>query len=108
MLGFRRSVKNICNGGTSLDVSPGGRSTAMTMTRFHLPVVGQPAPIRGLDPAGAAVAVRGDALMDGFARRVRYLRVSVTDRCNFRCSYCMPESLVDRMHFQPRAAVLTF
>ncbi len=28
--------------------------------------------------------------MDPFRRRIRYLRVSVTDRCNFRCAYCMP------------------
>src|SRR3954468_6275603 len=78
------------------------------MTRFHLPVVSQPPPIPGLGSAGGAATVSGDPLVDGFARRVRYLRVSVTDRCNFRCSYCMPETLVDRMHFQPRAAVLTF
>jgi cyclic pyranopterin phosphate synthase len=49
-----------------------------------------------------------DTLVDGFARRIRYLRISVTDRCNYRCTYCMPESLEDRMHFQPRSAVLTF
>jgi cyclic pyranopterin phosphate synthase len=30
-------------------------------------------------------------LVDGFGRRIRNLRVSVTDRCNFRCQYCMPE-----------------
>jgi cyclic pyranopterin phosphate synthase len=30
-------------------------------------------------------------LIDAFGRRVHYLRVSVTDRCNLRCSYCMPE-----------------
>jgi cyclic pyranopterin phosphate synthase len=52
--------------------------------------------------------VPADPLVDGFARRIRYLRVSVTDRCNYRCSYCMPETLEDRMQFQPRAALLTF
>lgn len=31
-----------------------------------------------------------DALTDRWRRRIRYLRVSVTDRCNYRCSYCMP------------------
>ncbi|MCX5743991.1 MAG: GTP 3',8-cyclase MoaA [Proteobacteria bacterium] len=46
--------------------------------------------------------------MDSFARRVRYLRISVTDRCNYRCSYCMPVELEDQLVFQPRAAVLTF
>ena len=30
-------------------------------------------------------------LLDGFGRRVEYLRLSVTDRCDLRCSYCMPE-----------------
>jgi cyclic pyranopterin phosphate synthase len=49
-----------------------------------------------------------DPLVDTFARRIRYLRVSVTDRCNYRCTYCMPEELEDQMRFSPRAAVLTF
>ena len=31
------------------------------------------------------------ALMDRFGRRIEYLRLSVTDRCDLRCSYCMPE-----------------
>jgi cyclic pyranopterin phosphate synthase len=58
-------------------------------------------------PPGAAVgavAPSGDPLLDPFARRVRYLRVSVTDRCNFRCVYCMPEDV----QFRPRAELLTF
>ena len=42
-------------------------------------------------------------LVDRFARRITYLRLSVTDRCDLRCSYCMPE----RMTFLPRAEVLT-
>ena len=36
-----------------------------------------------------------DALIDGHARRITYLRVSLTDRCNYRCTYCMPEEGVD-------------
>ncbi len=47
-------------------------------------------------------------MVDGFARRVRYLRISVTDRCNYRCAYCMPEELGDQVAFEPRSAVLTF
>lgn len=35
--------------------------------------------------------VRLDGLSDAFARPIRYLRVSVTDKCNLRCVYCMPE-----------------
>ena len=30
-------------------------------------------------------------MIDGFGRSIDYLRISVTDRCNFRCTYCMPE-----------------
>ena len=44
-------------------------------------------------------------LVDGERRRVRYLRLSVTDRCNFRCVYCMPEEGLD---FRPRAEVLSY
>ncbi len=50
----------------------------------------------------------GNPLTDSFARRIRYLRVSVTDRCNYRCSYCMPEALADQLEFEPRAGVLSF
>jgi cyclic pyranopterin phosphate synthase len=44
--------------------------------------------------------------LDTFARRIRYLRISVTDRCNYRCSYCMPEGEV--VESSPRSAVLSF
>jgi len=42
-------------------------------------------------------------LMDGYARKVDYLRMSVTDRCDFRCVYCMAEE----MTFLPRQQILT-
>jgi cyclic pyranopterin phosphate synthase len=45
----------------------------------------RPAPGPGMDPAGAS-----GALVDAFGRHLTYLRVSVTDRCNLRCSYCLP------------------
>ncbi len=35
------------------------------------------------------------ALVDGFNREINYLRISVTDRCNLRCQYCMPECGID-------------
>ncbi len=44
-------------------------------------------------------------LIDTFGRVHRDLRISVTDRCNFRCTYCMPE---EGMEWIPRAEVLTF
>ena len=46
---------------------------------------------------------------DKFGRPFRDLRISITDRCNFRCPYCMPEEIYgDRYEFLPRADLLTF
>ena len=42
-------------------------------------------------------------LIDPFQRTIQYLRVSVTDRCDFRCVYCMAED----MTFLPKAEILT-
>nr|MBA2540484.1 radical SAM protein [Deltaproteobacteria bacterium] len=70
------------------------------MTRVHLPI------LDGNLVVGSAPS--GDPLVDSFARRIRYLRISVTDRCNYRCTYCMPEALSDQLVFEPRSAVLTF
>jgi cyclic pyranopterin phosphate synthase len=46
-----------------------------------------------------------EVLVDSFGRTVRDLRISVTDRCNFRCQYCMPE---EGMAWTPRSEILTF
>jgi len=43
-------------------------------------------------------------MIDGFGRTIDYLRLSVTDRCNFRCHYCMPEL----QKFLPHRDLLTF
>ena len=44
-------------------------------------------------------------LADTFGRVHRDLRISVTDRCNFRCTYCMPE---EGMQWLPREDILTY
>jgi len=44
-------------------------------------------------------------LVDPFGRTIRDLRISVTDRCNFRCTYCMP---AEGMQWVPRSEVLSF
>jgi len=44
-----------------------------------------------------------DQLIDRFGRKITYLRISITDRCDFRCVYCMAE----QMEFLPRAAILS-
>lgn len=43
-------------------------------------------------------------MIDGFGRKIDYLRISVTDRCNFRCHYCMPEEQT----FLPHADLLDY
>jgi GTP 3',8-cyclase len=48
-------------------------------------------------------------MRDRFNRPLRDLRISVTDRCNFRCTYCMPSEIFgEAYHFLPRAELLTF
>ena len=42
--------------------------------------------------------------LDGFGREIDYLRISLTDRCNLRCTYCMP---LDGHAFGAREDVLT-
>jgi len=53
----------------------------------------------------SVAAPRVHELTDSFGRTVRDLRISVTDRCNFRCVYCMPE---EGMKWVPRDEILTF
>lgn len=48
-------------------------------------------------------------LSDRLGRPLRDLRISVTDRCNFRCSYCMPKEVFDKdYHFLPHSSLLSF
>jgi cyclic pyranopterin phosphate synthase len=50
-----------------------------------------------------------ERLVDRLGRPIRDLRISVTDRCNFRCVYCMPKEVFGRDYpFLPRAELLTF
>jgi hypothetical protein len=52
---------------------------------------------------------RMTALTDTLARPLRDLRISVTDRCNFRCTYCMPKEVFGRDYaFLPRDQLLSF
>ena len=47
--------------------------------------------------------VLSNSMIDSFGRRITYVRMSVTDRCDLRCRYCMAET----MKFVPRKDVLT-
>jgi hypothetical protein len=55
------------------------------------------------DIAAQGPQAAAEPLIDGFGRTVTYLRLSVTDRCDLRCIYCMAE----HMTFLPKAEVLT-
>ena len=44
-------------------------------------------------------------LVDQFGRRIEYLRISVTDRCNFRCLYCMPHEGLEGL---PKGDILSY
>ncbi|HCP76867.1 MAG TPA: GTP 3',8-cyclase MoaA, partial [Pusillimonas sp.] len=51
----------------------------------------------------------GEPLQDTRKRPLRDLRISVTDRCNFRCTYCMPREVFDANYdFMPHASLLSF
>lgn len=52
-----------------------------------------------------AGAPASEALRDQFGRRIEYLRISVTDRCNFRCVYCMPR---EGLPWLPKAEILSY
>src|SRR3982751_6176695 len=57
----------------------------------------------------AAPPFTGGTLVDTRARAMHDLRISVTDRCNFRCVYCMPRETFGADHpFLPYSAILTF
>jgi cyclic pyranopterin phosphate synthase len=76
------------------------------MTDRIIPVLDARAALRV--PAGPAVAADG-LVADRLDRRLRDLRISVTDRCNFRCTYCMPSHVFDADYpFLPHAALLSF
>jgi cyclic pyranopterin phosphate synthase len=77
-----------------------------------IPLIDERKPSR---PQGLPVAVPEPGLdatgllADALGRPLRDLRISVTDRCNFRCSYCMPKEVFDHYHqFLPHADLLSF
>ncbi len=66
---------------------------------------GRPATV----PASLPASALGGRLADRLGRPLRDLRISVTDRCNFRCSYCMPKEVFDKDYpYLPQADLLSF
>ena len=56
-------------------------------------------------PNSRSLPHRSGGLVDNHGRRITYLRLAITDRCNLRCRYCMPEEGVE---FVPHAEILSF
>ena len=62
-----------------------------------------------LPPVPAVLTAPSGMLRDQLARPLQDLRISVTDRCNFRCVYCMPKTVFDNDYrFLPQSALLSF
>jgi cyclic pyranopterin phosphate synthase len=62
-------------------------------------------PLATLGSHGPAAATATRSLIDAYGRQISDLRISVTDRCNFRCVYCMPE---EGMQWLKRETILSF
>jgi cyclic pyranopterin phosphate synthase len=75
------------------------------MTHRIIPVLDQ----RHAAPAHAPQVDAVGLLSDRLGRPLRDLRISVTDRCNFRCSYCMPKEVFDKNYqYLPQPSLLSF
>ena len=78
------------------------------MPQRVIPLVDQRLAALGAAVPSQPVAATG-RLADTLGRPLRDLRISVTDRCNFRCSYCMPKEVFDKDYpYLPHAALLSF
>ena len=64
---------------------------------------------RNVAEAGSAADTEATRIVDRLSRPLRDLRISVTDRCNFRCVYCMPKSVFGKDYrFLPKSELLSF
>ncbi|MES2530114.1 MAG: GTP 3',8-cyclase MoaA [Pseudomonadota bacterium] len=78
------------------------------MTEIFVPLSDIGRSRRSVSAAEIAVPASGH-LHDRLGRPLTDLRISVTDRCNFRCSYCMPKEVFDKDHrYLPHSALLSF
>ncbi len=83
-----------------------GCGTMDPMSERVIPLVDQRHPSL---PLPAAVAALGEHPLDRLQRPLHDLRISVTDRCNFRCNYCMPKEVFDKDYaYLPHSALLSF
>jgi cyclic pyranopterin phosphate synthase len=95
-----RDIRNITKGGQYKPMSERSNPKVVPIVDLRqgaLPV-----------PSGERIAANG-LLTDTLGRNLRDLRISVTDRCNFRCGYCMPKEIFDKDYaYLPHSSLLTF
>jgi len=90
---FRESLSGTCNPAFN------------TMTEMVIPI----RPVSTGALSGPVPRHDGGAFADTLGRGLRDLRISVTDRCNFRCTYCMPREVFDENYrFLPQSQLLSF
>jgi cyclic pyranopterin phosphate synthase len=78
------------------------------MSERVIPLIDQRLITRAVTIPAKPIATTG-LLGDALGRPLRDLRISVTDRCNFRCSYCMPKDIFDKDYpYLPHSSLLTF
>jgi GTP 3',8-cyclase len=78
------------------------------MAERVIPLVDSRIAVRAATSPARAIVPTG-LIADQLGRPLRDLRISVTDRCNFRCSYCMPKEIFDKDYqYLPHSALLTF
>jgi GTP 3',8-cyclase len=85
-----------------------GEPSIPTPTPAVIPIADLRYPAKAMTVPSVLSAPVG-RLQDRLGRSLHDLRISVTDRCNFRCSYCMPKEVFDKHHaFLPQSSLLSF
>ena len=103
-----RGVATLARGATGRPVQ-GSSKRRRYDASMQPPIVPLDAVLRKPPSTAQAPASTATSPVDRFGRPMRDLRISVTDRCNFRCTYCMPKEVFGRdFAFLPRSEVLSF
>ena len=86
------------------------QSAVSAVSERVIPIITQPlANLAIPQPSSNATWHHGQPLTDMLNRPLHDLRISVTDRCNFRCSYCVPKEVFDNNYqYLPQSSLLTF
>ena len=86
------------------------QSAVSAVSERVIPIITQPLANLAIPQASSnATWQHGQPLTDMLNRPLHDLRISVTDRCNFRCSYCMPKEVFDNNYqYLPQSSLLTF